>query len=223
MSKNEYIVVKPDLQYQSAPDSDISINTELNQTQSELVEYDRTVTVNLATLFDAERNKSTTFRPILKFSYIYDNSIVGSTKYENFLNNLYYVNPELSVPLLSGNNSWSGLPSYDEFEFIRTDVTNPQVNFVTKSASSYNWNVVISYPIENNFSVPMKYYFQDGSALQDWVSGDGIPFYISTGADNGLPIMEESRSWGSLEAEWFQNLSVEDKEKVNQIINKTNN
>jgi hypothetical protein len=41
--------------------------------------------------------------------------------------------------------------------------------------------------------------------------------------DNGLPIMEESRSWGSLEAEWFQNLSVEDKEKVNQIINKTNN
>jgi hypothetical protein len=41
--------------------------------------------------------------------------------------------------------------------------------------------------------------------------------------DEGLPIMEESRSWGSLEAEWFQNLSAEDKEKVNQIINKTNN
>jgi hypothetical protein len=41
--------------------------------------------------------------------------------------------------------------------------------------------------------------------------------------DNGLPIMEESRSWGSLEAEWFQNLSTEDKEKVNTIINKTNN
>jgi hypothetical protein len=41
--------------------------------------------------------------------------------------------------------------------------------------------------------------------------------------DEGLPIMEESRSWASLEAEWFQNLSVEDKEKVNQIINKTNN
>jgi hypothetical protein len=41
--------------------------------------------------------------------------------------------------------------------------------------------------------------------------------------DNGLPIIEESRSWGSLEADWFQNLSVEDKEKVNTIINKTNN
>jgi hypothetical protein len=41
--------------------------------------------------------------------------------------------------------------------------------------------------------------------------------------DNGLPIMEESRSWSSLEAEWFQNLSVEDKELVNEIINKKNN
>lgn len=42
--------------------------------------------------------------------------------------------------------------------------------------------------------------------------------------DAGSPIMEESRSWDNLEAEWFQNLSTEDKEKVNQIINnKTNN
>jgi hypothetical protein len=46
---------------------------------------------------------------------------------------------------------------------------------------------------------------------------------IMASDDEGLPIMEESRSWSSLEAEWFQNLSVEDKEKVNQIINKTNN
>jgi hypothetical protein len=46
---------------------------------------------------------------------------------------------------------------------------------------------------------------------------------IMASDDNGLPIMEESRSWGSLEAEWFQNLSAEDKELVNTIINKTNN
>ena len=38
--------------------------------------------------------------------------------------------------------------------------------------------------------------------------------------ENNLPIMEESRSWTSLENEWFANLSVEDKELVNQIINK---
>ena len=38
--------------------------------------------------------------------------------------------------------------------------------------------------------------------------------------ENNLPIMEESRSWTSLENEWFANLSVEDKELVNEIINK---
>jgi len=38
--------------------------------------------------------------------------------------------------------------------------------------------------------------------------------------ENNLPIMEESRSWISLENEWFANLSAEDKELVNEIINK---
>jgi hypothetical protein len=38
--------------------------------------------------------------------------------------------------------------------------------------------------------------------------------------ENNLPIMEESRSWTSLENEWFANLSVKDKELVNEIINK---
>lgn len=37
--------------------------------------------------------------------------------------------------------------------------------------------------------------------------------------EDGKPILEESRSWDNLEAEWFQNLSTEDKEIVNQIIN----
>jgi hypothetical protein len=41
--------------------------------------------------------------------------------------------------------------------------------------------------------------------------------------EEGLPIMEESRSWDSLDTEFYQHLSAEDKEKVNQIINKTNN
>jgi hypothetical protein len=38
--------------------------------------------------------------------------------------------------------------------------------------------------------------------------------------ENNLPIMEESRSWTSLENEWFANLSAKDKELVNEIINK---
>ena len=40
--------------------------------------------------------------------------------------------------------------------------------------------------------------------------------------DTGLPILEESRSWASLDNDWFQHLSTEDKEKVNKLINKEN-
>jgi hypothetical protein len=41
--------------------------------------------------------------------------------------------------------------------------------------------------------------------------------------DSGLPIMEESRSWESLDTEFYQHLSAEDKEIVNTFINNKNN
>jgi len=186
MSESNYLIVKPDLRFKSAPDSDITFVTELNQTQSEVVDYDRTVNINLATLFNVERQKSVIFRPTVKLSYIYENGLVGYSNYRPFRNNLYYVNPEQSVI----NGVWSGLPTYEEFEFIRTDVDSTQLNFVTKSASSYNWNVVLSYPYENDYSVPMQYYFSNGLSLTPWVSGDGIPFQISQGTENGTPLIQ---------------------------------
>jgi hypothetical protein len=42
--------------------------------------------------------------------------------------------------------------------------------------------------------------------------------------DGGNPIMEESKSWATLAPEFFQQLSTEDKDKINTIVNnKTNN
>ena len=49
------------------------------------------------------------------------------------------------------------------------------------------------------------------------------PLGVMPSDENNLPIMEESRSWTSLENEWFANLSAEDKQLVNEIINKKNN
>jgi hypothetical protein len=48
------------------------------------------------------------------------------------------------------------------------------------------------------------------------------PLGIMACDENGQPILEESKSWNNIEPEWFQNLSNEDKEKVNTIINKNN-
>ena len=41
--------------------------------------------------------------------------------------------------------------------------------------------------------------------------------------DAGLPILEESKSWDNIEPEWFQQLSNEDKDRINTIINNKNN
>ena len=41
MSESNFLVVKPDLRYQSAPETDINLNAELLQTQSEVIQYDR--------------------------------------------------------------------------------------------------------------------------------------------------------------------------------------
>ena len=38
--------------------------------------------------------------------------------------------------------------------------------------------------------------------------------------ENDLPIMEESKAWVNLSPEFFQQLSAEDKEIVNELINK---
>ena len=186
MSVSSYLIVKPDLQYKAAPNSDIGIQTELLQTQSEVVDYDRTVSLNLITVFDDERQKSTTFRPTIKISYLYENNLVGYTDYNVFRNSLIYITPEISVV----NGSWSGLPTYQEFEFIRTDIDNAQIPFVTKSASSYNWNIVMSYPYDNDYDVPMQYFFENGTSINPWKSGDGIPFYIVLGSERGLPVVQ---------------------------------
>jgi hypothetical protein len=158
MSESSFVVVKPDLRYKSAPNTDIVLQTELLQTQSEVIDYDRTVSLNLVNVFDGERQKSISFRPTIKISYIYENNLIGFTYYNIFRDNLYYINPEKSLT----NGIWSGLPTYQEFEFIRTDVDNKQLPFEAKSASTYNWSIVMSYPYENDYTVPMQYYFTNG-------------------------------------------------------------
>jgi hypothetical protein len=92
MDVQNYLVVKPDLLNAEAPQTDISINTQLNETQSEIVEYDQTSNISLITVFDNERQQSNIFRPTVKISYIYENNIEGycpNPSWSNYLNKLY--------------------------------------------------------------------------------------------------------------------------------------
>lgn len=194
MDVQNYLVVKPDLLNAAAPQTDININTQLNESQSQLIEYDQTSNISLITIFDNERQASNIFRPTFKINYVYENNIIGycpNPSWENYQNNLYYTNPLVSLV----SQQWSGLPSYQEFEFIRTDVTNTQLNtqpfngFIIKSSSTYNWAIRLSYPFENLTGVTMSYDFSSAKQFT-WTSSDGIPFIISTGSDNGLQILQ---------------------------------
>ena len=190
MDVQNYLVVKPDLLNAAAPQTDININTQLNESQSQLIEYDQTSNISLITIFDNERQASNIFRPTFKINYVYENNIIGycpNPSWENYQNNLYYTNPLVSLV----SQQWSGLPSYQEFEFIRTDVTNTQPfnGFIIKSSSTYNWAIRLSYPFENLTGVTMSYDFSSAKQFT-WTSSNGIPFIISIGSDNGLQILQ---------------------------------
>lgn len=176
--------------FQGSINLDGSEKVVLEQTVKEQVEYERYLDVNLQEVFDYERQKSTTFRPITKFSMIFKNAYSGVTSYFPYYNYLYYSNlienTQNSVCFPNAPISWSGFPQYTEFDFIRNDnsldgYTSGPVNhqlFVNKSASTYNWNHYISYAFDNDFSKVL--YLNDPEKIITWfwVAGDGIPFYI---------------------------------------------
>jgi hypothetical protein len=198
-------IVLGSLRFKTATDTNLSIPTPLIQNTKNLEEFDRSVDVNLVQIFNDERQKSTTFRPVCKFQVLFNNSYTGSTNYEPLENNLYYINETALTLKQCGVSlnavSWEGFPQYDEFDFIRSDFnvsgyTIPNnmgmvhVDFIARSASTYNWNHFVSYPYKNIDKV-MNYY--DGTNLLTpslvWNAVDGIPFYVNIKDISGNTIM----------------------------------
>jgi hypothetical protein len=208
-------VVLGSLRYKSAPTTDLAFQVPFVSTQRELIEYDRVADINLQQLFQDEREGSNLLRPSCKFQLVFKNAYTGTTRYAPFERNLYYVNAEEVVAdrcsNLSNNSPlpWGGFPLYNEFDFIRNDYdvsgytvpsgnTIPQnvhVNFVPKSASSYNWNFFVSYAFENDFNKQLSAQFlipDDTNPTYptvNWVVSDGIPFVTQKGKFNGRDII----------------------------------
>ena len=195
-------IILGSLRYKTATNTDLSIPTPLVQNSKQLNEFDRTIDVNLAQLFDDERQKSTIFRPTCKFQLLYENSYTGSTNYVPLENNLYYINETQSLILQCDANPndvyWEGFLQYHEFDFIRSDYDvsgytqppNNHINFVSKSASSYNWNFFISYPF-TGVNKTLQYYNPIINSYNTWQANDGIPFRIKsvTASTNGNPLI----------------------------------
>ena len=199
--------------YQQAPRSDQFLNIPLAQTTKNLVEFDRVSDLNLAEVFDQERQESTTFRPVTKFTILFENAFTGSTTYPPFRDNLYYTNAlnnaKIAYPSgisTTANNSnvppnpfnanvpWDGFPQYSEFDFIRTDnkvpgYTIPPQNhilFKDVSATTYNWSHYVSYPFENVYNRTLFAVDPDTSFTWSWVASNGLPFIILNGTNTQL-------------------------------------
>jgi hypothetical protein len=193
-------VILGSLRYKSAPDTNLMFNVPLVQTAQLNVEFDRNIDVNLEQVFDDERQKSDIFRPTCKFSILFSNSYTGSTNYVPLENNLYYVNEIVAAKLNCPINPlimWSGFPQYHEFDFIRSDYnaigyTQPpdnHINFVSKSASTYNWNHFISYPFENVYNRQLEAIEKKTTQTLIWTASAGIPFVIENDENNGQNIV----------------------------------
>ena len=175
----DLVIVPSKLRYKSAPSVNQQVQFPIESKTNELNEYDRIASVNLAQLFDDERQKSTTFRPTFKISPLYDNSYTGTTEYIPFLYNLYYVESEKSIV----NNVWKGFPQYYEFEFFRPDVRDQHIEYISKSAYTYNWTYNLSIPYENDYKKQL--YWTDGVTEINFTAEEGIPFIISNVKING--------------------------------------
>lgn len=195
-------IISSTQRYKSAPRTDQFINIPFSQTSKDLVEYDRSVDLNLVNVFEEERQASTIFRPVTKFTMLFENAISGETTYVPYRDNLYYTNAvgnaqnyyyQGNQPPFATDQSvpWEGLPQYSEFDFIRTDnsvvgYTQPpsnHLNFKSVSATTYNWSHYISYVYANDFTKTLFTVEPDTNITWSWVASNGIPYYIVVGSN----------------------------------------
>lgn len=177
---NKYTLIPSGLRYKGAPSLDEELSLTLEEQSLQITEYDRTSTLNLAQVYDDERQSCTIFRPTFKITYLYDNTYDGITNYLPFQYNLYYTNPASSKQ----SGIWKGFPQYYEFDFFRPNVGDDHIQYKAKSAFTYNWMYYLTYPCENDNNKQLTYYSTTNNDV-NWIASSGIPFSITNRTSNG--------------------------------------
>lgn len=185
-NENEIIYIPGSKRFKGNSDKDMFLQVPFKSTQKNYTQGDRTVLLNLAQRFDDERQASNRIRISGKLTNIINNSVSGKTTYTPFLNDLYYLNPESSVV----NNVWQGYPQYKEFTFFREEGISGHTTYVPKSASTYNWNMYVSYPFSSDTQQKISYTnSRFGISVGETIISDGIPFVIKNRFFNGKPLI----------------------------------
>jgi hypothetical protein len=177
---NKYTIIPSNLRYKGAPAIDEEVSLTLEEQSQQITEYDRSSTINLAQVYDDERQQCTVFRPTFMITYLYDNTYTGSTTYLPFQYNLYYTGPEASKQ----SGIWKGFPQYYEFDIYRPNVGDNHFPYKAKSAYTYNWMFYLTYPYQNDNNKQLTYYSTSNNDV-NWIASQGIPFSITNTSKNG--------------------------------------
>lgn len=182
-------IVRGSDRYAGAADTDLFIQVPIENTKKQQIEGDRNVLLNLEERFNHERQISTKFRITGKITNLINNSVSGKcSNYSPFENVLYYIDAEGTVIDSNGNPNnavWKGYPQYDEFSFFRVKSIENHVDFVSRSASTYNWSLYMTYPYSNDYNQIMTYTDDEYEIPNQFTVSDGIPYVIKNRKVNG--------------------------------------
>ena len=194
MEKKEILL--PSKRYFKAEEQDLNLSVKLENDETLLREGDKDIVLNLADLFNEERNKSVNYKIYGKIKMIFRNLYSGLTDYNPLLKNLYLAG--------DGTGSNIGFIPYNEFAFLRNDVLRetstpskgsvisaPTVSILpnnrytghtstTSMEAPYkNWNLYLTYVYGQDSGFTMNYTLSGGTNY-NFVAGNGIPFRVES-------------------------------------------
>ena len=210
-------ILLPSKKYFKAPDEDLDIRLTLDESRNLLKEGDRDVILDVSEQYDKERNESKKYKIYGKIKMVFSNFYSGTTEYTPLKKNLYLVGD-------GSDNNFTGFLPYNEFAFLRNDVlieknipytgntiinfsqnlstnvdTNGHITITPMSAPYHNWNIYLTYVYGSDNTYPIKYTLS-GNTIYDFLSGDGIPFRVTS--DNTHYILTSPVEHGMVSGEF---------------------
>jgi hypothetical protein len=194
MEKKEILL--PSKRYFKAEEQDLNLSVKLENDETLLRQGDKDIVLNLADLFNEERNKSINYKIYGKIKMVFRNMYSGLTDYNPLLKNLYLTG--------DGTGSDIGFTPYNEFAFLRNDVLRevstpssgsvisaPTVSILPNNrytghtsttvieAPYKNWNMYLTYVYGQDTGFTMNYTLSGGTNY-NFVAGNGIPFRVES-------------------------------------------
>jgi hypothetical protein len=204
MEENKEILL-PNKRYKKAEEQDLTLQVNLESSESLMRLGDRDIVLDLEKLFNKERQDSIDYKIYGKMKMVFRNMYSGDTPYDYLSENLYLAGDGTNG--LNGANRFTGFLPYDEFAFLRRDLrrqintpvsgttvgfnsnlsyTGPtgHTSISTMMAPYHNWNLYLSYVYSGDSNYQMTYTLSGstktvGNNIITFKSGDGIPFRVS--------------------------------------------